>query len=238
MTKTQTGADVKGQFKPLSEADIQAYTDSASFRKGYDYYLEGAITEPVLSESVLKAYCHGSSGGPYRVEATLVPANEKSSNKLAFKSCSCPRGGFCKHLVALLLTWVHHPERFVLRLGLMGRLQEKSHAELLALLEHLLQRQPDIEPLVELLIELPLTSAEQEESQPGKGRERTVDPSSIRSQVDTAFYDAGEGWDVASRAAPDLEQLYEIGKSFAETGHWANAQVVYATLAEEAIAQL
>src|SRR5438552_3586800 len=150
MTKAQTGADVKGQFKPLSEADIQAYTDSASFRKGYDYYLEDAIVEPVLSESVLRGFCHGSSGGPYRVEATLLPVDEKSSNKLAFGSCGCPRGGFCKHRVALLLTWVHHPERFVVRSGLMGRLQEKSHAELLALLEQLLQRQPDVEPLVEL----------------------------------------------------------------------------------------
>lgn len=122
-------------------------------------------------------------------------------------------------------------------LGLMGRLQEKSREELLGLLEQLLQRQPDIEPLVEVLIELPLASAAQEENRPGKGRERTVDPSSIRSQVDTAFYNAGEGWDAAGRAAPELEQLYEIGKSFAERGQWANAQVVYATLAEEAIAQ-
>ena len=35
MAKIQTGADVKSQFKPLSEADIQAYSDDASFRKGY-----------------------------------------------------------------------------------------------------------------------------------------------------------------------------------------------------------
>jgi hypothetical protein len=53
-----------------------------------------------------------------------------------------------------------------------------------------------------------------------KGRERTVDPSSISSQADSAFYNAGEGWDAASRAAPELEQLYEIGKNFAEMGHW------------------
>src|SRR5207253_9957992 len=107
MAKTQTGADVKGQFKPLSEADIQAHTDEASFRKGYSYYQDHAIVEPSLSESVLRAFCHGSSGGPYRVEATLLPASDKSANKLASGNCSCPRGGFCKHLVALLLTWLH-----------------------------------------------------------------------------------------------------------------------------------
>ena len=237
MTKVHTGADVKSQFKQLSEADLQAYSDEASFQKGYDYYLHHAIVEPTLSESVLRAFCHGSSVNPYRVEATLLPAGEKSTHKLTSTGCSCPRGGFCKHLVALLLTWIHQPERFVVRSGIMARLSEKNHAELLALLEQLMQRQPDIEPLIELLMELPLATTTQERSRPGKGRERTLDPSTIGSQVASAFYNAGGGWGAASRVAAELEQLYDIGNNFAEAGEWANAQVVYATIAEETIMQ-
>src|SRR5437016_5829527 len=162
MAKVHTGSDVKGQFKPLSEADIQTYTDDASFQKGYSYYLDHTIVEPILSESVLKAYCQGSSGDLYRVEATLVPAGEKSTHMVVSAGCSCPRGGFCKHLVALLLTWIHHPEHFALRSWIVGRLSEKNHAELLTLLEQLVQRQPDIEPLIELLMELPLATTTQE----------------------------------------------------------------------------
>src|SRR5258708_4357920 len=105
------------------------------------------------------------------------------------------------------------------------------------LLKQLVQRQPDIEPLIELLIELPLATTTQQKKRPGKGRERTLDPSAIRSQVASAFYNAGEGWGAASRVAADLEQLCGIGKDFAEVGEWANAQVVYATLAEETIIQ-
>src|SRR6266487_2655564 len=123
------------------------------------------------------------------------------------------------------------------RTGLMGRLSEKSHEELLTLLEQLVQQQPDIEPLIELLIELPPVTATQQKSRPGRGRERTLDPATIRSQVASAFYNAGEGWGAASRVAADLEQLYDIGKNFAEAGEWANAQVVYATVAEETIMQ-
>src|SRR2546421_2810328 len=237
MAKVLTGADVKGQFKPLSEADIQGYTDDASFRKGYDFYLQQAIVEPTLSESVLRALCHGSSGNTYRVEASLLPAGDKSARKLASTGCSCPRGGLCEHLVALLLTWVHQPERFMVRSRLMGRLDEKSREELLALLEQLVQRQPDIEPMIELLVELPLATPAQEKNRAGRGKERTVDPATISSQVDSAFYNAGEGWDAASRVSSDLEELCDIGKSFAEAGEWANAQVVYATLAEETIMQ-
>jgi hypothetical protein len=116
----------------------------------------------------------------------------------------------------------------------MGRLGEKSREELLALLKQLVQRQPDIEPLIELLVELPLVTTRQKK-RAGKGRERTLDPSTIRSQVASAFYNAGEGWGAASRVAVDLEQLCDIGKDFAKAGEWANAQVVYATLAEETI---
>src|SRR5258708_25167675 len=237
MAKIHTGADVKSQFKPLSEADLQAYSDEASFQKGYDYYLHHAIVEPTLSESVLRASCHSSSGSSYRVEANLLPAGDKSADKLAFSGCSCPRGGFCKHLVALLVTWIHQPERFVVRSRLMGRLSEKSRGELLALLEQLVKRQPDIEPMVELLVELPLAAGAKEKKRSGRGGERRLDPSTIQSRGDSAFYNGGEGWGAASRVAAELDRLCEIGKSFAEAGEWANAQVVYATLAEETVIQ-
>src|SRR5258706_13311391 len=118
---------------------------------------------------------------------------------------------------------------------LVERLSEKNHAELLALLEQLMQRQPDIEPLIELLMELPLATTTQERSRPGKGRERTLDPSTIRSRVDSAFYNAGGGWGAASRVASELERLCDIGKSFAEAGEWANGQVVYSTIAGERV---
>src|SRR5581483_1870588 len=120
---------------------------------------------------------------------------------------------------------------------LMGRLSTKSREELLALLEQLMQRQPNLEPLVETLVELPLSPSAQENKQPGKGRERTLDPSAIQSQVDLAFSNAGEGWRAAGRAAFELDRLCDIGKSFAEAGQWANAQTVYVTLAEETVGQ-
>jgi hypothetical protein len=119
--------------------------------------------------------------------------------------------------------------------GLMERLSTKSREELLALLEQLMQRQPDIELLAELLIELPLVNTEQKQSRPGRGRERTLDPSTIESQVASAFYNAGEGWEAPMEIAADLGQLYDIGQDFAEAGEWANALAVYATIVEGTI---
>jgi len=64
MVRAHTGMDAKAQFKPLSEVDIQSYTDDASFQKGFSYYLNRTIVEPILSESVLRAYCRGSTRRP------------------------------------------------------------------------------------------------------------------------------------------------------------------------------
>ncbi len=129
------------------------------------------------------------------------------------------------------------PRARVPETAVLAQLRKKSREELLFLVEQLLERKPDIEPLIELLIELPLTPTTQEKKRSGRGRVRTLDPSTIESQVASAFYNAGRGWGAASRVAAELEQLYDIGKNFAEVGEWANAQVVYATVAGETIMQ-
>jgi|GEM_PF-2049494 len=117
---------------------------------------------------------------------------------------------------------------------LFRRLKGKSQEELVALLEHLVQRQPEIASVLELLVELPLGVTS---SQTQLSREQTIDPASIRRQVDLAFDRAGNDWDAAGNAAVDLEQVYAIGQDFAQVGAWANAQIVYATLAEEILLQ-
>lgn len=117
---------------------------------------------------------------------------------------------------------------------LLRRLKGKSQEELIALLEYLVQRQPEVAAVLELLIELPLSVTSTPEPH---HRTPTLDPAAIRRQADVAFDRAGDDWDAAGRAAVELEQVYAIGQDFAQAGAWANAQAVYATLAEEILAQ-
>ena len=121
--------------------------------------------------------------------------------------------------------------------ALLGQLRKKSHEELFFLVEQLLERQPDIKPLIELLIELPLPNACQQRNTSGKSNTRTLNLSSIRKQLDKALYYAGGGWESAGLIAAELSRLSELGDGFAEVGEWANAQVVYAAITGEAIAR-
>jgi len=121
--------------------------------------------------------------------------------------------------------------------AVLGRLRKKSHEELLFLVEQLLERQPDIKPLIELLIELPLPNASEQGKTPGKGNTRTLNLSSIRKQLDGALYYTGGGWESAGLISTELSRLGGIGDDFAEAGEWANAQTVYAAITGEAIAR-
>ncbi|HAE82997.1 MAG TPA: hypothetical protein DCK85_06375 [Ktedonobacter sp.] len=121
--------------------------------------------------------------------------------------------------------------------ALLGRLRKKSHEELLFVVEQLLERKPDIGPLIELLIELPFTNASQAGNIPGKGGSRTLDLSSIHKQVEAALRYAGGGYKSVFLMAEELSRLCGIGDDFAEAGEWANAQAVYAAITGEAIAR-
>jgi len=121
--------------------------------------------------------------------------------------------------------------------AVLGRLRKKNHEELLFLVEQLMERKPDIQPLLELLIELPLPYASQKGKTPGKGNSRTLDLASIRKQLERALYSAGQGWKSANLIAEELRRLCGIGDDFAEAGEWANAQAIYAAIAGETIAR-
>src|SRR5437588_11345345 len=121
--------------------------------------------------------------------------------------------------------------------GVLGRLSKKSHEELLFLVEQLLERKPEIMPLIELLIELPFPDSSQQKRIPGKGNSLTLNLSSIRKQLEAALYYAGGGWRSAGWIANELSQLCEIGDGFADAGEWANAQAVYTTITGETIAR-
>ena len=92
----------------ITEEDIRTICTAESYKRGRSYFHNEAIVEPTRQGDQLTAYCHGSEYTPYRVTATL------SDRGIGDVSCTCPYdwGGICKHIVALLLTWVHQADHF------------------------------------------------------------------------------------------------------------------------------
>ncbi len=92
----------------VSEETISDWVGSRSFQLGRSYFENEAIFDPRRQGSSLKACCQGSMPQPYRLGVAFGAEGIEEAN------CSCPvgDGGHCKHVGALLLTWLDQPDAF------------------------------------------------------------------------------------------------------------------------------
>lgn len=210
---------MKENHQNLSVKDIRDWVGPASFQKGESYFHQGAITEPRRQGKTLKARCFGFSAPSYRVEATM------DIGGVANAECSCPVGscGHCKHVAALLLTWLDDPNAFVENADLETSLEQRSKPELIALIQWMLQRYPDLEYLLEL--PSPITAKNQ----------TAIDPEVIRHQVSHAFVSSRYDWSERDlfEAARDLGELLNLAKQYLEQASSTNAAMIYRVVIDE-----
>ncbi|HET90512.1 MAG TPA: hypothetical protein ENN99_07220 [Chloroflexi bacterium] len=197
----------------LTESDIRSHTDPASFRRGVEYYQRGAIFDAVRQGDELRAECAGSQYEPYRVSVSL------DQRGIAGYRCSCPRGGFCKHIVALLLTWVHEPGAFDVIPPLDELLAERSREELVALVKEMIGRRPELARL----LELPL----------GPVDARPLDPEPFRKQVRRALTR-----DDAEAIGRELAQVCRTAERYLKAGQPAAAGDLYALVMDETLRRM
>lgn len=85
----------------ITLADIQSVADLKTFARGKEYFLEGAVSRLDERDEVLNASVQGTHR--YTVELGVSDDGE-----LKYE-CSCPVGEdgvFCKHAVAVALSWL------------------------------------------------------------------------------------------------------------------------------------
>ena len=94
-------------------------------------------------------------------------------------------------------------------------LEQLGKSELIALIKHIMQVQPDLEPLLEAAL-------------PGGDRDGApVNPEAYRRQVSLAFSRGGDDWQAAQRVAADLGRVMDAGDEFLDMSDHAGAGSVY-----------
>lgn len=199
----------------LTEAHIRELASEKSFDRGEAYYHDGSVLEPVRQERELRAQCQGSDYEPYQVSATL------SKSGIAETSCTCPYdyGGICKHIVALLLTYVHEPQSFRPIPPLAKLLAGRRREELIALIGELIKREPELLSLVELSVET---------EQAARGN--PPDVSVYRRQARRALRHESE-----HVIEKELRALREVADRSAKARDWLNAGAIYHAVLDEAV---
>jgi len=209
----------------LSRSDVRNWTEQRFYDRGENYFRQGRIQRPRREDHTLKAECQGSQPSPYHVEAELEDGG------IAWAECSCPMGGggYCKHVVALLLNWVESPDKFGAQDPLETTLREQSQDKLVKMILTMVDRHPNLERLVRLSSTSVSAAFDSEE---------------LRRQIQSAFQERGAGHDyyhdrdpyyLVQEVASDLEPFFTRADDYRHHDRLHDAVTVYRLLIEETI---
>ncbi len=173
------------QFPQLTESLIRQNTTTESFKRGENYYRQGAVLKVIRRGNLVQSYVEGSEYEPYEVQITL------DDRGVAVATCSCPYdwGGWCKHIVAVLLTCIRDPASVEERLSLKDLLSPLTREQLQDLVLHLVEAMPSLIEDVEEWVEeqVPFSGSVSETAPVTPQRRTAVDPAAYQRKVRSAF---------------------------------------------------
>ncbi len=231
---------MKGQTR-LTEDMLRSLSTEQSFERGRQYYRAGAIQNAACQGDVLTAVCEGSSAPAYRLRVELDQTGVHTA------SCTCPYdwGGLCKHLVALLLTYIHQPETFSERGPVADLLKGLDREDLVALIEKLASRDPNLYDWLE--ISAPQLGAKKTIAHQGspaahpskrEKRETVVSEQAYRRQVKNILHSldglsSSQAYWGVSGMIEQLEEVRQSAVQFLEAGNPYGAIRILMVLLQE-----
>lgn len=128
----------------VTEELILTKVTEKSFERGEEYHDSGMVESVVRRGSRLFAEVLGSEEDPYNVG---IAFQEDEFNA----SCTCPYnwGGYCKHVVAVLLTWMHDRELVAVRPPIEDLLSNLDADRLRALVIAMLETDPSMAEMID-----------------------------------------------------------------------------------------
>jgi uncharacterized Zn finger protein len=163
----------------MDESRVRDHTSPESFRRGEDYYLQGTVLSMTRRGGALQAEVAGSDFAPYNVRVSFDETGVTDA------TCSCPYewGGWCKHIVAVLLAQTRDPEEIRNLPALEETLSELDRGRLQELLLKLAERDPSLAGVIES--ELSLSASHEA---------RPVNPEAIRRRIRAGINDMDYGY--------------------------------------------
>jgi uncharacterized Zn finger protein len=226
----------------LTETDIRDRATDSSFERGRDYYMDGAVLEIVRRENRLTAEVEGSSYDPYQVTITLGQRGIENAY------CTCPYdwGGDCKHIVAVLLTYIHSSEEVEELPPVEDMLTDLDRDQLQDLILKLVERQPGIANLIQQQLPPMQEKAVQDTADSRlspRQRQSALDSESLHRQVHAVLHrlDHVRLSELDSRVyevAHGLDKILEKARTFVEANDGRNALIILEALTQGIVDEL
>lgn len=120
-----------------------------SIQRGQSYFRDGAVGRLVQRGDELEADVEGTEPDPYRVWVRFEDEDEVSDT-----GCTCPYnyGGWCKHIVAVLLAYDKNPDQVEFHPPLVAQLAALDREQLLELVLELADQTVRLNETIEALL--------------------------------------------------------------------------------------
>jgi uncharacterized Zn finger protein len=215
----------------LTDASIRGGASEKSYARGQELFRGRAISQTAIQGSTLTGLCEGSGAPFYKVRAELDSGGVRSA------SCTCPYGfgGYCKHIIALLLTYVRQPEMFTVRKDPAELLSGLSREQLLALVTKLVGEHPELGDIIEAALAAPSVSGRLKTP---AARQRKVDTEVYRRRVQSVMHGldhmrASEAYWHVGGMVEELSGVERSAREFLDAGDPESALRILLTLLEE-----
>jgi uncharacterized Zn finger protein len=195
----------------LSLATIRNSSSEKSFERGEFLSRSRAVISLSQRGVLLQAIVEGSNVNPYVVQGTVIP-----NGGLMEITCSCPYdfGGWCKHIVAVVLICSQRPQEVEQLSSLDQLMSGLNLSEMNLLIQELVWQQPRLVDNIDFAIGLirngptPKNAAK---------RQTKIDPEPFRSQVQSILRNAVEGWESGyddDSVTYEIEELIDKAAGF------------------------
>ncbi|NJR51109.1 MAG: SWIM zinc finger domain-containing protein [Leptolyngbyaceae cyanobacterium CSU_1_3] len=208
------------EFPSISEGVIRQNSTENSFSRGKEYDRAGSVVDVVQRGTILQAEVEGTEVKPYRV--TL----EFDAGGVTAVRCTCPYEyeGWCKHVIATLLTCNRLPDKIEARPTLVQLLDRLNPVQTQRLVQEMVAEQPELIELVDRHVNL--TTHPTPTKSARKSRRSPIDVTPFRRQVRQILREGIRELEDGCEDDPFGEELLELvdrARSFSENGDGESA---------------
>jgi uncharacterized Zn finger protein len=216
----------------ITETALKSLSSTESFARGYELYQVSAVYDTYRQENTLTGKCEGSSAPFYQLRVIIDEGGIQEA------ACTCPYdwGGYCKHIIALILTFIHNQGAFIEQKRIDELLMNLDHETLVQLIGKMVDKNPDL--YLWLQAAVPSPSAQANSAQPSKKRKTQVSKSEYCKQIQGILHSLGgyrrsEAYWMMGGMVEQLHQVRDSGYAFMEAGDVEGALVILTTLLTE-----
>jgi len=216
----------------MTENILKSLSSPESFTRGHDLYQSDAVFDTFRQGDLLTGKCKGSSAPFYMLRVQLDEGGIQEA------SCTCPYdwGGYCKHIIALMLTYMHNPDAFIEQKNIKELLGQLDKDGLVYLITKIVDKNPDLYSWLQTAI--PAASAKSQPTQQRDKRKTEVSKTAYKRQIQSILhslqgYRMSEAYWMMGGMVDQLNHVRDTAYDFLEADDAHGALVILTTLLTE-----